>query len=77
MEVHIREIRGIPKFLLKEYLIEMGGKILSEDLIVSDYFQSNLKEWSHFDLEPLRLDNIVSSLRSSLSAKMSFLRFLE
>lgn len=55
MEVHIREIRGIPKFLLKEYLIEMGGKILSEDLIVSDYFSVQFERMESFRLGALEI----------------------
>lgn len=48
MEQFTREIRGIPKFLLKEYLIEMGGVEIVEDLIEAEYFRVKFEKMKPF-----------------------------
>lgn len=55
METNIREIRGIPKFLLKEYLIEMGGKEITDDLIAGDYFSVTFEKMEPFQLGALEI----------------------
>ena len=34
MQIIVREMRGIPYFLLKEYLVELGGALVEENLVV-------------------------------------------
>ena len=36
MQTIVHEMRGIPYYLLKEYLQELGGKLVGEDLIEGD-----------------------------------------
>jgi len=53
VEEYIREFRGIPKFLLKEYLVEMGGAIVSNDRVESPNFTVIFE-----DMEPFKLGSL-------------------
>lgn len=48
-----RVMRGIPYFLLKEYLVELGGTIVEENLIRGEGWQVRLTK-----MEPYRLFSI-------------------
>ncbi|MBI5944042.1 MAG: DUF1952 domain-containing protein [Chloroflexi bacterium] len=50
MQTIVHEMRGIPHFLLKEYLQEMGGTLIGEDLIQGDGWSVHLER-----MEPFRL----------------------
>lgn len=49
----IREMRGIPYFLLKEYLQEMGGILVNEDLVSGQGWRVQLDR-----MEPFRLGSL-------------------
>jgi hypothetical protein len=48
-----REIRGIPYFLLKEYLQEMGGTLVDENFIQGTGWSVRLEK-----MEPFRLGSL-------------------
>lgn len=50
MRTIIHEMRGIPNYLLKEYLQEMGGILSGEDLIQGDGWSVKIEK-----MEPFRL----------------------
>lgn len=50
MQTIVHEMRGIPFFLLKEYLGEMGGKEVEEDFIQGEGWTVRLEK-----MEPFRL----------------------
>ncbi|MDD2921592.1 MAG: DUF1952 domain-containing protein [Anaerolineales bacterium] len=50
MQTIIHEMRGIPFFLLKEYLQEMGGSEIEENLIQGEGWRARLER-----MEPFRL----------------------
>lgn len=50
MRTIVHEMRGIPFFLLKEYLEEMGGKEVEADLIKGEGWTVRLEK-----MEPFRL----------------------
>jgi hypothetical protein len=50
MQTVIREMRGIPYFLLKEYLQELGGTLVAENLVQGDGWSVRLEK-----MEPYRL----------------------
>lgn len=54
MQTISREIRGIPFFLLKEYLQEMGGELVEEDLIQSPGWIVRLSR-----MDPYRIGSLV------------------
>lgn len=53
MKTIIREMRGIPFFLLKEYLEEMGGKEIEENKIQGAGWTVHLER-----MEPFRLGSL-------------------
>ena len=53
MQTITREMRGIPYFLLKEYLVELGGKLEDENLVVGDGWSVRLTK-----LEPYKLHSL-------------------
>lgn len=50
MQTIVHEMRGIPYFLLKEYLQEMGGTLIEENFIQGDGWNVRLER-----MEPFRL----------------------
>lgn len=54
MQTIVHEMRGIPYFLLKEYLQELGGQLVNENLIVGDGWKVELER-----MEPYRIASIV------------------
>lgn len=50
----IREIRGIPFFLLREYLEELGGTSTSEDRVEGPGWQADLVK-----MEPFRIGSLA------------------
>lgn len=53
MQTIVREMRGIPYFLLKEYLQEMGGTLAEDDLIRAEGWSVRLER-----MEPFRLGSL-------------------
>ncbi|MEP0804114.1 MAG: DUF1952 domain-containing protein [Chloroflexota bacterium] len=54
MQTIVREMRGIPMFLLKEYLQEMGGTPEGENLIRAEGWSVTLEK-----MEPFRLGSLA------------------
>jgi len=50
MRIIVHEMRGIPYYLLKEYLQELGGTLHGEDLIQGDGWSVKIEK-----MEPFRL----------------------
>lgn len=53
MQTIVREMRGIPYFLLKEYLQEMGGTLAEDDLVRAEGWSVRLER-----MEPFRLGSL-------------------
>ena len=53
MQTIVREMRGIPYFLLREYLQEMGGVIASENVVRGTGWAVTLER-----MEPFRLGSL-------------------
>ena len=53
MKTLVHEMRGIPYFLLKEYLQELGGKLIAEDTVAGDGWTVRLER-----MEPFRLGSL-------------------
>ena len=54
MQTLVREMRGIPLWLLREYLQEMGGTAIGDHLVQADGWQVRLTR-----MEPFRLGSLV------------------
>lgn len=55
MQTIVREMRGIPYFLLKEYLQELGGSLVEENLIRGDGWSVTLERMKPFRLGSLEV----------------------
>ena len=64
MRTIIHEMRGIPYYLLKEYLQELGGILSGEDLIQGDGWSVEIEK-----MEPFRLFSL-SVGQSRLTMKL-------
>lgn len=53
MQSIAREIRGIPFFLLKEYLQEMGGTPQGENVLCAEGWRATLEKMEPFRIGPL------------------------
>lgn len=54
MRTITREMRGIPYFLLKEYLVELGGVLEAEDLVAGNGWKvklTKLEPYKYFSLQ--------------------------
>jgi hypothetical protein len=51
----IREIRGIPYFLLKEYLQELGGTLVEENVVAGDGWRVHLERIAPFRIGSLEV----------------------
>ena len=50
-----REMRGIPNFLLKEYLVELGGAALDEDTIAGNGWRVRVTKMEPFKFFSLQV----------------------
>jgi hypothetical protein len=55
MQTLIREMRGIPYFLLKEYLQELGGSLVEENLVRGDGWSVRLERMAPFRIGSLEV----------------------
>lgn len=53
MKTIVHEMRGIPYFLLKEYLQELGGTLTAEDTVAGEGWTVRLER-----MEPFRLGSL-------------------
>lgn len=53
MKTIVHEMRGIPFFLLKEYLQELGGELIADDTIRGEGWTARLER-----MEPFRLGSL-------------------
>lgn len=53
MKIVVREMRGIPYFLLKEYLQELGGTPAADDVVAGEGWTIRLEK-----MEPFRLGSL-------------------
>jgi hypothetical protein len=53
MKTVVHEMRGIPYFLLKEYLQELGGTLVAEDTVAGEGWSVRMEK-----MEPFRLQSL-------------------
>ncbi len=58
MPAHSRDVRGIPLWLLRAYLVEAGGTAESDDVVVGDGWQVRLTQLEDFEVGSLRIGEI-------------------
>lgn len=70
----VREMRGIPYFLLFEYLEEMGGKAKADDLIEAPAWKVKLERMEPFRIGSLAVGQNRLTIEIDASAEEEFMR---
>lgn len=65
MRTLVREMRGLPLWLLREYLVELGGQAVDETTVAGEAWRARLTR-----LEPFRLGSLeVGQVRLELEVE--------
>lgn len=62
------EIRGIPLWLLRDYLVDLGGQAQSEAQVIGPGWQAQLTRLADFRLGSLRVGQVRLDLRGEPDA---------
>lgn len=73
MNTHTHEIRGIPLWLLRDYLVDLGGVVQPDGMVHGPSWQGTLTPLDDFRLGSLR----VATVRMELSGDAAALDQLE
>lgn len=73
MDTHIHEIRGIPLWLLRDYLVDLGGVAQADGAVHGPGWRGTLVPMDDFRLGSLR----VAAVRMELSGEPEALARLE
>lgn len=68
MAVHVRQVRGIPLWLLREYLEELGGQVDGNGRVVGDGWIATLVPQEPFQLGSLRVGQLELKIMGSREA---------
>lgn len=68
MAVHVRLVRGIPLWLLREYLEELGGEVDGNGRVVGDGWVATLTPMEPFRLGSLRVGQLELHLEGTQRA---------
>ncbi|MBC8335227.1 MAG: DUF1952 domain-containing protein [Anaerolineales bacterium] len=74
MKTIIREMRGIPFFLLKEYLEEMGGKSLNENQVQGPGWTVDMSRMEPFKIGSLSIGQTLLEIQIEDHAVDDFLK---
>lgn len=68
MYTESRQIRGIPLWLLREYLEELGGTAVSETEVVGEGWRITLAKMEPFALGSLRVGQVMMEIEGEEAA---------
>lgn len=68
MTVITHELRGIPLWLLRDYLLDLGGNALSDEQVVGPGWQVQLTRLDDFRIGSLRVGQVRLELRGEPEA---------
>jgi len=74
MAVDVREVRGIPLWLMREYLVEDGGRAESDELVVGDGWSVRLEQLDDFRIGSLCVGQIRIEMRGDTEADLARIR---
>jgi hypothetical protein len=72
-----REVRGIPLWLMRAYLVEAGGKPIGDDRVTGDGWEVLLTQLEDFRLGSLRVGEIRVELEATPEGMARILPELE
>ncbi len=73
MQTIIREMRGIPMFLLKEYLVEMGGEEIEENQMKGPGWSVDISRMEPFTIGSLSIGQTLLEIQIEDHAVDDFL----
>ena len=74
MQLLSREMRGIPYFLLKEYLLELGGALLADDLVAGAGWRVRLTKMEPYKLHSLQVGQTLLEMELEDQVAEDFLQ---
>jgi hypothetical protein len=74
---HSREVRAVPRWLLRDYLVEAGGKAKGDDLVQGDGWTARLTVLEDYRVGNLRVGQVRLELRGSAEALAGIEAILE
>lgn len=77
MEQFSRDVRGIPLWLMRDYLVDAGGKASGEDRVVGDGWEVRLTQLDDFRIGSLSVGEIRVELEGTREAVARILPELE
>lgn len=77
MASETRETRGIPLWLLREYLEEGGGRVVDDHRVVGDGWEVRLSQMEDFTVGSLSVGQVRVDVDGSDAAVARVLAFLE
>jgi hypothetical protein len=72
-----RETRGIPLWLLREYLVEGGGRAADDHRVVGDGWEARLTQIEDFAVGSLRVGQVRVEIDGSAAGVARLLAYLE
>lgn len=67
-QVFDREMRGIPLWLLEEYLVELGAERIEQGMVAGDGWTARLEQMPDFQLGSLRVGQLRLEVQASPEA---------
>ena len=80
MAVIERQVHGVPVWLMREYLVELGGQAQGEDMVLGDGWQANFKRIEDYKIGSLVIgrvwvkitgdEGVLAALQPALDLKL-------
>lgn len=77
MATFVREVRGIPLWLLREYLVDAGGRAASDTVVVGEGWKVTLTQLDDFQVGSLRVGQLKVELDGEPEALERMQKVLE
>ena len=74
MPQDVREVRGIPLWLMREYLVEDGGRAENDGLVVGDGWSVQLEPMDDFRVGSLAVGQIRITMKGDSEADLARIR---
>lgn len=77
MEQFVRNVRGIPLWLLREYLLELGGQLQPDGTLLGNGWQGRLTQLEDYRIGSLRVGEVRLELLGDGTALAALFPALE
>jgi hypothetical protein len=76
-EVYSREVHGIPFWLMKEYLVELGGQAVGEGLVIGNGWDAEFARIENFKIGSISIGRLSLKIKGDSTALAILLPQLE